>query len=252
MASLSDNINSSIDLIKKAKELQDLSKDQLIISLCSGTGCKAAGSDYLYDILKEEVKKNQPNIKKEIIIRRTGCHGFCEKGPLIIFYPQEICYLGATEEDIPLLVSETLKGNLIEKLLYKTDESKLVLKEFDIPFYKYQKRIILANNSKIDSKSIEDYILLGGYRALSKALTEMNPEDVLNEVKESGLRGRGGGGFPTGLKWEITRKAKGNPKYMIVNGDEGDPGAYMDRSILEGNPHSVLEGLIIGAYVIGG
>jgi len=251
VASLSDNINSSIDLIKKAKELQDLSKDQLIISLCSGTGCKAAGSDYLYDILKEEVKKNQPNIKKEIIIRRTGCHGFCEKGPLIIFYPQEICYLGATEEDIPLLVSETLKGNLIEKLLYKTDESKLVLKEFDIPFYKYQKRIILANNSKIDSKSIEDYILLGGYRALSKALTEMNPEDVLNEVKESGLRGRGGGGFPTGLKWEITRKAKGNPKYMIVNGDEGDPGAYMDRSILEGNPHSVLEGLIIGAYVIG-
>ncbi|MBM3709208.1 MAG: NADH-quinone oxidoreductase subunit NuoF [Actinobacteria bacterium] len=240
-----------MELIKKAKELQDLSKDQLMISLCSGTGCKAAGSDYIYDILKEEVKKVQPNIKKEIIIRRTGCHGFCEKGPLIIFYPQDICYLGATEEDIPLVVSETLKGNLIEKLLYKTDESKLVLKEFDIPFYKYQKRIILANNSKIDSKSIGDYILFGGYRALSKALKEMNPEEVLNEVKESGLRGRGGGGFPTGLKWDITRKAKGDPKYMIVNGDEGDPGAYMDRSILEGNPHSVLEGLIIGAYVVG-
>jgi len=240
-----------MELIKKAKELQDLSKDQLMISLCSGTGCKAAGSDYIYDILKEEVKKVQPNIKKEIIIRRTGCHGFCEKGPLIIFYPQDICYLGATEEDIPLVVSETLKGNLIEKLLYKTDESKLVLKEFDIPFYKYQKRIILANNSKIDSKSIGDYILFGGYRALSKALKEMNPEEVLNEVKESGLRGRGGGGFPAGLKWDITRKAKGDPKYMIVNGDEGDPGAYMDRSILEGNPHSVLEGLIIGAYVVG-
>jgi len=251
VASLSDRINSSMELIKKAKELQDLSKDQLMISLCSGTGCKAAGSDYIYDILKEEVKKVQPNIKKEIIIRRTGCHGFCEKGPLIIFYPQDICYLGATEEDIPLVVSETLKGNLIEKLLYKTDESKLVLKEFDIPFYKYQKRIILANNSKIDSKSIGDYILFGGYRALSKALKEMNPEEVLNEVKESGLRGRGGGGFPTGLKWDITRKAKGDPKYMIVNGDEGDPGAYMDRSILEGNPHSVLEGLIIGAYVVG-
>jgi len=251
VASLSDRINSSMELIKKAKELQDLSKDQLMISLCSGTGCKAAGSDYIYDILKDEVKKVQPNIKKEIIIRRTGCHGFCEKGPLIIFYPQDICYLGATEEDIPLVVSETLKGNLIEKLLYKTDESKLVLKEFDIPFYKYQKRIILANNSKIDSKSIGDYILFGGYRALSKALKEMNPEEVLNEVKESGLRGRGGGGFPTGLKWDITRKAKGDPKYMIVNGDEGDPGAYMDRSILEGNPHSVLEGLIIGAYVVG-
>lgn len=251
MASLSDRINTSEDLVKKAKGLQDSSKDQLIISLCSGTGCKAAGSDYIYDILKKEVKKFQPNIDKEIIIRRTGCHGFCEKGPLIIFYPQEICYLGVTEEDIPLVVSETLKGNLIEKLLYKTDESKLVLKEFDIPFYKYQRRIILGNNSKIDSKSIEDYILFGGYRALSKALTEMNPEEVLSEVKESGLRGRGGGGFPTGLKWEITRKAQGDPKYMIVNGDEGDPGAYMDRSVLEGNPHSVIEGLIIGAYAVG-
>lgn len=183
MASLSDRINTSEDLVKKAKGLQDSSKDQLIISLCSGTGCKAAGSDYIYDILKKEVKKFQPNIDKEIIIRRTGCHGFCEKGPLIIFYPQEICYLGVTEEDIPLVVSETLKGNLIEKLLYKTDESKLVLKEFDIPFYKYQRRIILGNNSKIDSKSIEDYILFGGYRALSKALTEMNPEEVLSEVK---------------------------------------------------------------------
>ncbi len=244
-------INAPESLLREMEKLKEQSKGQLIVSLCSGTGCKAAGSDDVFEALKREVKAIQPRVDGDIVIRRTGCHGFCEKGPLIIFYPQEICYLGPEEKDIQEIVSETFKGNIVERLLYHIEDKKTVQKEFDIPFYKYQKRIILENNSKIDSKSIDDYILYGGYKALSKALTKMRPEDVLKEVKESGLRGRGGGGFPTGVKWEITRKASGSPKYMIVNGDEGDPGAYMDRSVLEGNPHSVLEGLILAAYAIG-
>jgi NADH-quinone oxidoreductase subunit F len=239
------------ELENKAKSLEDNSQGKIVVSLCSGTGCKAAGSDDVFGILKRELDKYVKDSGEEIIMRRTGCHGFCERGPLIIFYPNEICYLGATEEDIPEIVKETLAGNIVERLLYETDDEKLVKKEFEIPFYKHQKRILLGNNSRIDSKSIDDYILYGGYKGLAKALKKMSPEDVLNAVKDSGLRGRGGGGFPTGLKWDITRKAGGSPKYMIVNADEGDPGAYMDRSILEGSPHSVLEGLIIAAYSIG-
>jgi NADH:ubiquinone oxidoreductase subunit F (NADH-binding)/(2Fe-2S) ferredoxin len=244
-------INTSESFSREIEKIKNQAKDKLVVSLCSGTGCKAAGSDSVFEILKKEIKAIQPELNREIIIRRTGCHGFCEKGPLIIFYPQEICYLGSEEDDIPEIVRETFKGNIVNRLLYQTTEGDLVQGEFDIPFYKYQRRIILENNSKIDSKNIDDYILYGGYRALLKALTAMSPEKVLSEVKASGLRGRGGGGFPTGLKWEITRKARGNPKYMIVNGDEGDPGAYMDRSVLEGNPHSVLEGVIIAAYAVG-
>jgi NADH-quinone oxidoreductase subunit F len=244
-------ISNIEDLEKKAKLLKDSCEAKTVISLCSGTGCKAAGSDDVFEILKEEAGKYAAASGKEILIRRTGCHGFCERGPLIIFYPQEVCYLGAAGEDIAEIVTETMGGNIIERLLYKTVDDKLVKKEFEIPFYKYQKRILLGNNSRIDSKSIDDYILYGGYKGLARALKHMSPEEVLKEVKDSGLRGRGGGGFPTGLKWEITRKAGGSPKYMIVNADEGDPGAYMDRSILEGSPHSVLEGLIIAAYAIG-
>ncbi len=244
-------INSDQELADKIKALKNEAEGKIVISLCSGTGCKAAGADDVFKKLKSEIKKYKDGSGGEIIMRRTGCHGFCERGPLIIFYPQETCYLGAEEEDIPEIVSETLKGNTVERLLYRTDKDKLVKKEFDIPFYKYQKRILLGNNSRIDSKSIDNYILYGGYKGLAKALRDMKPEEVVKEVKDSGLRGRGGGGFPTGLKWEITRKAEGSPKYMIVNADEGDPGAYMDRSILEGSPHSVLEGLILAAYAIG-
>jgi len=239
------------ELEAKYRTIEKNAKGKTVVSLCSGTGCKAAGSDDVFRVLKSELDKYTSSSGEQIIMRRTGCHGFCERGPLIIFYPHEICYLGATEEDIPEIVGETLKGNTVERLLYRTDDDKLVKREFDIPFYKNQKRILLGNNSRIDSRSIDDYILYGGYRGLAKALKDMAPEEVLKEVKDSGLRGRGGGGFPTGLKWEITRKAEGYPKYMIVNADEGDPGAYMDRSILEGSPHSVLEGLIIAAYAIG-
>ncbi len=181
----------------------------------------------------------------------TGCHGFCEKGPIIVIYPDETCYLKGKIEDVPEIVERTLNKEIVERLLYTEDDGTTIRKESEIPFYKYQKRIIFGNNSKLDPQSIVDYIRLGGYRALARALINMTPENVIDEVKKSNLRGRGGGGFPAGIKWESTRNAKTEPKYIIVNADEGDPGAFMDRSILEGNPHSVLEGLLIAAYAIG-
>jgi NADH-quinone oxidoreductase subunit F len=179
--------------------------------------------------------------------------GFCEQGPRVTIYPEEICYFKVKPEDAPEIVSKSiLEKKVVERLLYKDpDTGKGVQKLEDIPFYKYQHRLLLENNAKIDPKNIEDYIALGGYSALAKVLFEMKPEQVIEEIKKSKLRGRGGGGFPTGQKWETTRNAPGEPKYVIVNCDEGDPGAFMDRSLMEGNPHSVLEGLIIGAYAIG-
>ncbi|MGB6873850.1 MAG: NADH-ubiquinone oxidoreductase-F iron-sulfur binding region domain-containing protein, partial [Dehalococcoidia bacterium] len=185
--------------------------------------------------------------------KATGCHGFCEQGPVVVIFPQEICYVKVKLEDVPEIVSATLaQGRVIERLLYEDPVTgEKITKDPDIPFYKNQMRIVFGNNRYINPREIDDYIALGGYSALSKALFQMTPEQVLEEIKKSNLRGRGGGGFPTGIKWETTRNAPGEIKYVIVNADEGDPGAYMDRSLLEGNPHSVLEGLIIGAYAIG-
>ena len=248
---VSARINSLNDLETRSGLYNKKSHKRVIISICSGTGCKAAGAERVHKALLSEIEQQKSKFKNEIILRATGCHGFCERGPIVIFYPHDICYLEVSEQDVPEIVSETLNGNIVERLLYRIDEKKTLKKEFDIPFYKYQERIILGNNSRIDSKSIEDYIEYGGYKALAQVLLKMSPEEVINEIKNSKLRGRGGGGFPTGLKWETTRNASGNPKYIIVNADEGDPGAYMDRSLLEGNPHCVLEGLIIGAYAVG-
>ncbi|MGZ3568368.1 MAG: NADH-ubiquinone oxidoreductase-F iron-sulfur binding region domain-containing protein, partial [Thermodesulfobacteriota bacterium] len=183
----------------------------------------------------------------------TGCHGFCEKGPLVVIYPQKILYQRVKPEDALKIIDETvLKGKVIESLLYEHPcTNQKIIHEEEVPFYQKQMRIIFGNNGSIDPTSVEDYIAVGGYRALPKALLTMTPENIIQEVKESNLRGRGGGGFPAGLKWESCRKAHGDIKYVICNADEGDPGAYMDRSLLEGNPHSVLEGMIIGAYAIG-
>jgi NADH-quinone oxidoreductase subunit F len=198
----------------------------------------------------EEIKSS--GLKGKVDIRRTGCHGFCERGPIVVIFPEEICYLGVKPEDVSEIVSTTLMGKgLVDRLLYKDSNGEKVVHEGDIPFYKNQTRIVFGNNRLIDPKNIDDYIALGGYDALTKALFEMSPDDVMEMVKRANLRGRGGGGFPAGMKWETTRNAPGKTKYVIVNADEGDPGAYMDRSLLEGNPHSVLEGLIIGAYAIG-
>ncbi len=242
-------INSLNDLEQKANKFEKQLESSTVISICSGTGCKAYSSDDVYSGLQREIKKNKAEGK--IILKRTGCHGYCERGPIVVIYPQGTCYLGVTEKDIPEIVGKTIKGEVAESLVYKDEDGKPIFKESDIPFYKFQKRVVLSNNSKIDPKSIDDYIRIGGYQSLARVLEKMEPEDVIKTVKDANLRGRGGGGFPAGTKWEITRKAPGEPKYTIVNSDEGDPGAYMDRSILEGNPHSVLEGLIIGAYAVG-
>jgi NADP-reducing hydrogenase subunit HndC len=200
-----------------------------------------------------EAEIAQQGLNDAVEIRRTGCHGYCERGPIIVIHPEEICYFQIQPEDIPEIISETVKGKkIIDRLVYADPETKeKIIHESDIPFYKYQKRIVFGSNGSIDPKRIDDYLAIGGYSALSKALFEMTPEAVLEEVKKSNLRGRGGGGFPAGRKWEGSRNAPEPIKYVIVNADEGDPGAYMDRSLLEGNPHSVLEGLILGAYAIG-
>jgi len=246
---------SKIKYLKDLKEKADVFKkeleDSIVISVCTDIGCRTRSSGDIYYALKNEIEKNKSKTDRKIFLIGTGCHGYCERGPIVVIYPQEICYLEVKEKDASEIVEKTIKGEIIERLLYKDKDGKPIVKESDIPFYKYQKKVILGNNSKIDPGSINDYIRISGYQALAKALIDMTPKDVLEEVKKANLRGRGGGGFPAGIKWETTRNAPGKTKYVIVNADEGDPGAFMDRSILEGNPHSILEGLIIAAYAIG-
>lgn len=244
--------------IKSAQELEDFRKKitdsrdatKLCVTICSGTGCRAYGSEAVYEAFVQEIEKS--GLQGKVDTRSTGCHGFCERGTVVVIFPEEICYLRVKPEDVPEIVTETLaNGKVIERLLYEDDKGNKITHEGDIPFYKLQNRTVFGNNKFVDPKKIEDYIVLEGYSALTKMLSGMTPEQVIEEVKKANLRGRGGGGFPAGVKWETTRNAPGDIKYVIVNADEGDPGAYMDRSLLEGNPHSVLEGLIIGAYAIG-
>ena len=222
-----------------------------LITLCSGSACHASGSKKVAAALEEELAKQ--GLADEVEIRRTGCHGFCERGPIIVIHPDEVCYFQIKPEDVPEIISETIKEKkVIERLLYHDPETmQRIIKESEIPFYKHQQRLVFGSNGNVDPKSLEDYLAIGGYTALAKGLFEMSPEAVLNEVKKANLRGRGGGGFPAGRKWEGSRDAPEKIKYVIVNADEGDPGAYMDRSLLEGNPHSVLEGLALGAFAIG-
>jgi len=221
------------------------------VAVCVSTGCEALGVKGVLKAFKEEFAKQ--GLEDKIEIRETGCLGFCEKGPRIVVYPEEIFYFKVKATDVPDIVSKTVVNKeIIEQVLYADPVTGKAARNLsEIPFYKYQKRLLLDSNAKVDPKKIEDYITLGGYTALAKALYQMTPEQVLAEVKKSNLRGRGGGGFPTGRKWESTRNAPGEPKYVIVNCDEGDPGAFMNRALMEGNPHSILEGLIIGAYAIG-
>ncbi len=221
------------------------------ITICGGTGCLALGGTNVIALFKQEMQSQGLNSKVDL--RITGCRGFCERGPHVVIHPEGVLYQRVKQEDVAEIVSQTvLNGNIIDRLLYvDPDTSKKITYESEIPFYSKQERLILANNSRIDPNSIDDYLALGGYAALSKALFKMSPEQIIDEVKKSSLRGRGGGGFPTGIKWESCRRAQGDTKYVICNCDEGDPGAFMDRSLMEGNPHSVLEGMIIGAYAIG-
>lgn len=221
------------------------------ISICAGTGCLATGAAEVIAAFKAEIEKQ--GLTAGVDTKGTGCPGFCERGPIVVIYPEEICYLQVTPADVPEIVAQTVvKKKVVDRLVYTDPVTKeKAIRECDIPFYKHQQRNLLRNNMRIDSKSIDDYLAVGGYSALATALFRMKPEEVLEEVKKSGLRGRGGAGFPTGRKWEGTRNAADKTKYVIVNADEGDPGAFMDRALLEGNPHLVLEGLIIGAYAIG-
>ena len=219
--------------------------------VCTGTGCVSNKAFRIRDKLEEEIAKQ--SLQEEIQIIPTGCNGFCANGPIVVVQPEGIFYQLLTEEDIPDLVEEHfLKGRPIEKLMYKpSEESSPIPRMQDIPFFEKQQLIALSNRGVIDPENIQEYIARDGYKGLAKALTEMTPEDVVKEIKDSGLRGRGGGGFPTGLKWEFCRKAQGDEKYVICNGDEGDPGAFMDRSIIESDPHTLIEGMAIGAYAIG-
>ena len=227
----------------------DAHKKTVIIS--SATCGLAFGARNLIEAAKKEIEKH--NLSREVDVRVTGCLGFCEREPILIVYPQNIFYPRPKPEDIPAIIAESvINGNPVEHLLYEDPAlEKAVVHESDIPFYKKQMRILFKNNKEIDPTSIYDYIRVGGYQALTKVLSEMTPENVISEIKKSGLRGRGGAGFPTGRKWEFCRNAPGTIKYVICNADEGDPGAFMDRSLLESNPHSVIEGMIIGAYAIG-
>ena len=224
--------------------------DRPCVTICSGTGCRAYQSEKVSQALVQELE-NQ-GLANKVDLRRTGCHGFCERGPIIVVGPQDICYLRVKLEDVPEIVSSTLlQGKTVERLLYWGPDGQPIAHEDEIPFYKHQTRVLFHDNLRIDPREIEDYVAVGGYSALAKALREMTPVQVIEEVKRSNLRGRGGAGFPAGVKWETTRNAPGDERYVLVNADEGDPGAYMDRSVLEGNPHSVLEGLLIGGYAIG-
>ena len=244
-------INSPTELEELRQEILTRAKGKRIVSVTSGTDGRTRGSQNVVQAFVKEIERQ--GLREKVEVKSTGCHGFCEKEPIAVILPEEICYVGVKPEDVPRIVSETLaEGKVVEHLLYEDPTTgQRITKESEIPFYKYQNRTLLGNNRFIDMESIEDYLAIGGYRALAKALFDMTPEQVLEEVKKANLRGRGGGGFPAGRKWETTKNAPGEPKYVIVNCDEGDPGAYMDRALMEGNPHSVLEGLVIGAYAIG-
>ncbi len=221
------------------------------ISVCGGTGCLASGAEAVVDAFIDEIEKRELQVNVEL--KETGCHGFCEQGPVVVIRPKKVFYRQIKPEDVPEIVSETiLKGKIIERLLYVDPVTgEKIVYEPDVPFYKKQTRTIFGANGEIDPVDIDDYIAIGGYSALSKTLFKMAPEKIIKEIKKSGLRGRGGAGFPTGRKWQSCRDVEADIKYVICNADEGDPGAYQDRSLLEGNPHSVLEGMIIGAYAIG-
>jgi len=221
------------------------------IVVCCGTGCLASKSDMVKEAFEREIKYQEHD--DDVIVKKSGCRGFCECGPIAVVGPEKVFYNRVKAEDVPEIVAETLlKGAPVERLLWEDPATgEKSLHEKDIPFYKKQKRVVLRNCGHVDPTNIEDYIKVDGYGALARVISEWSPQEVIDRVKASGLRGRGGAGFPTGIKWESSRNAHGREKYIICNGDEGDPGAFMDRSVMEGDPHSVIEGMIIAGYAVG-
>jgi len=247
----------------RAELAERVPKKVTTVRVCMGPGCAAKGAAGVHELFLKAAEEHASSIDRRhlkgspgqvrIVTKGVGCHGLCECGPIVLVEPDDIFYQQVEEPDVPEIFRETvLGGRIVERLLYELPGTgRRVRSASEIPFYKKQARIALALNGIIDPTSIEDYLLHGGYSALAKAITSMEPEQIIREVEKSGLRGRGGGGFATGRKWRSCREAEGYPKYLICNGDEGDPGAFMDRAVMEGNPHAVLEGMIIGAYAIG-
>ena len=246
----------------KAETKALLEKQQVKVLVCAGTGCVASGSMKVYDYLKEACEKKGLNVyvglREEdhegsdgIHLKKSGCHGFCEIGPLVSIEPLDILYTHVHVEDCDEIIEKTLLGGeVVERLLYQP-AGKVYKRRDDIPFYKLQHRIVLKNSGKADAEDILEYIALGGYSAFEKALFEMTDVEVCKTISDSGLRGRGGGGFPAGRKWESVRRNVADVKYVVCNGDEGDPGAFMDQGVMEGNPHSVIEGMLIAGVATG-
>lgn len=221
------------------------------VLICGGTGCKSAGSKEVQLAFSRAIEAK--GLSDEFMVVETGCHGFCEHGPLVIVYPEGTFYCQVKAEDVEEIVeSHLFKGRIVERLLYHEPLTHESIPNYsEINFYKKQHRLVLENCGAINPEQIEEYIAVGGYEALAKAVTTMSPEDVIEEIKKSGLRGRGGGGFPTGMKWQFAKASVSDKKYVICNADEGDPGAFMDRSVLEGDPHKILEGMAVCGYAIG-
>ena len=221
------------------------------VLVCGGTGCHSSNSDKIIERMEEKIKEKE--LDKEIKVIKTGCFGLCESGPNMVVYPEGIFYNHVKVSDVDEIVEEHFfKGRPVKRLLYKEVQEENNIKSVnDVNFYKKQTRVALRNCGVIDPENIEEYIAYNGYQALAKAVTEMTPLEVIQVVKDSGLRGRGGAGFPTGRKWEEAYKYKSDKKYIVCNADEGDPGAFMDRSILEGDPHSVLEAMALAGYAVG-
>jgi NADH-quinone oxidoreductase subunit F len=243
-------LNSPYELKELRLCLEAFETSRPCISVCAGSGCKASGADSLLASLRKELEKR--GLAGSIDLKSTGCHGFCEKGPVMVVWPEKVFYNGVSQSDAQDIVNSVSNGHKpVEKLLYKDPNTgQRIVHENDVPFYAMQTRILFGNNGKLDPKDIRDYIKVGGYTGLAHALTDFKREQVVEAVKRSGLRGRGGAGFPTGMKWETLCKSPVKPRYIVCNADEGDPGAFMDRSLLEGNPHSVIEGIIIGGYAL--
>ncbi|MBQ2316320.1 MAG: NAD(P)H-dependent oxidoreductase subunit E, partial [Clostridia bacterium] len=225
------------------------------VLICGGTGCTSSGSLSIQKAFEENIAAN--GLSEEVKLVQTGCFGLCALGPVVIVYPDGTFYSRVTADDVKEIVEEhLLKGRPVERLVYSDTgaEEKVegaIVALNDTAFYKSQNRVVLRNCGVIDPESIEEYIAMDGYAALGKVLTEMKPEDVIKEVSDSGLRGRGGGGFPTGFKWSLCAPNKADQKYVVCNADEGDPGAFMDRSVLEGDPHALVEAMAIAGYAIG-
>jgi NADH-quinone oxidoreductase subunit F len=230
---------------------QSVQAEKPCITLCTGTGCLAYGTEKLVEAFADEIETRQ--LQDQLTVRTSGCHGFCERGPMVVIHPQKIFYQRVKVEDVPIIIEKTvLNGQVIDSLLYRDPATgEKIVHESEVPFYKKQMRLVFGMNGLIDPTRLEDYLAIGGYGALANCLSGMSPEAVIETIKTAHLRGRGGGGYPTGRKWAAVREAEGEPKYVICNADEGDPGAYMDRSLLEGNPHLILEGMLIGAFAVG-